>query len=229
MWQFMPTGQYGLARNAYVDERFDPEKSTRAYARYMKYIYDQLGDWYLAMAAYDHGAGNIQREVQRTGYADFWELYKRHELPTETANYVPEILAAIIIANHPTQYGFDEVTLDPPVLTDTVTVNYSIDLRLVSDLVGAPVDELEALNPSLLRMVTPPESPFDLHLPAGTADLFNQRVELIPEAHRNSWRYHTVVAGDTVASVANEYRVQPAEMARQTSSLNRRVWRASGL
>ncbi|MGD0910764.1 MAG: lytic transglycosylase domain-containing protein, partial [Terracidiphilus sp.] len=119
MWQFMPTGQYGLERNPYVDERFDPEKSTRAYARYMKYIYDQLGDWYLAMAAYDHGTGNIQREVQRTGYADFWELYKRHELPGETANYVPEILAAIIIANHPTQYGFDEVTLDPPVLTDT--------------------------------------------------------------------------------------------------------------
>jgi membrane-bound lytic murein transglycosylase D len=213
MWQFMPTGQYGLARNAYVDERFDPEKSTRAYGRYMKFIYDQLGDWYLAMAAYDHGAGNIQREVERTGYADFWELYKRRELPKETANYVPQILAAIIIANHPTQYGFDDVTLDPPVLTDTVTVNYSIDLRLVSDLVGAPVDELEALNPSLLRMVTPPESSFDLHLPAGTADLFNQRVELIPEAHRNSWRYHAIVAGDTVASVAAEYRVRPAEVA----------------
>jgi membrane-bound lytic murein transglycosylase D len=213
MWQFMPTGQYGLARNAYVDERFDPEKSTRAYGRYMKYIYDQLGDWYLAMAAYDHGAGNIQHEVAKTGYADFWELYKRHELPGETANYVPQILAAIIIANHPTQYGFDDVTLDPPVLTDTVTVNYSIDLRLVSDLVGAPVDELEALNPSLLRMVTPPESSYDLHLPAGTAELFTQRAELIPEAKRNSWRYHTVVAGDTIESVAREYRVQPAELA----------------
>jgi membrane-bound lytic murein transglycosylase D len=213
MWQFMPRGDYGLERNQYVDERFDPEKSTRAYARYMKYIYNQLGDWYLAMAAYDHGTGNIQHEVQRTGYADFWELYKRHQLPGETANYVPEILAAIIIANHPTQYGFDEVTLDPPVLTDTVTVNYSIDLRLVSDLVGAPVDELEALNPSLLRIVTPPDASFDLHLPAGTADLFTQRVELIPEAHRNSWRYHAVVAGDTVASVASEYRIRPAQLA----------------
>jgi membrane-bound lytic murein transglycosylase D len=213
MWQFMPKGNYGLDRTTYVDERFDPEKSTRAYARYMKYIYNQLGDWYLAMAAYDHGAGNIQREVERTGYADFWELYKRHELPAETANYVPEIIAAIIIANHPTQYGFDEVTLDPPVLTDTVTVNYSIDLRLVSDLVGAPVDELEALNPSLLRMSTPPETEYDLHLPAGTAELFHQRVDLIPEGRRNSWRYHVVVAGDTVASVAAEYRIRPAELA----------------
>jgi membrane-bound lytic murein transglycosylase D len=213
MWQFMPGPYYGLTRNLYVDERFDPEKSTLAYARYMKFLYDQLGDWYLAMAAYDHGAGNIQREVAKTGYADFWELYKRNELPRETANYVPEILAAIIIANHPEQYGFDDVTLDPPVLTDTVTINYAIDLRLVSDLVGAPVDEIEALNPSLLRMVTPPDSPFDLHLPAGAATLFEQRAALIPEAKRNSWRYHPVVAGDTLAAVAQEYRVPVAELA----------------
>jgi membrane-bound lytic murein transglycosylase D len=213
MWQFMPGPYYGLTRNAYVDERFDPEKSTRAYARYMKFIYSELGDWYLAMAAYDHGTGSMQHAVERTGYADFWELYKRGELPKETQNYVPEILAAIIIANHPQQYGFDDVTLDPPVLTDTVTIDYSIDLRLVSDLVGAPVDEIEALNPSLLRMVTPPDASFDLHLPAGTATLFAQRAALIPEARRNSWRYHPVVAGDTLASVAQEYRVPVAELA----------------
>ena len=213
MWQFMPDPFYGLKRDTYVDERFDPEKSTRAYARYMKFLHDQLGDWYLAMAAYDHGAGNIQKEVAKTGYADFWELYRRNELPTETRNYVPEILAAIIIANHPTQYGFDDVTLDPPILTDTVTINYSIDLRLVSDLVGAPVDEVEALNPSLLRMVTPPDVSFDLHLPAGTATLFEQRAALIPEARRTSWRYHPVVAGDTLDSVAREYRVTAADVA----------------
>ena len=92
-------------------------------------------------------------------------------------------------------------------LTDTVTIDYSIDLRLVSDLVGAPVDEIEALNPSLLRMVTPPDASFDLHLPAGTATLFDQRVAVIPEARRNSWRYHPVAAGDTLASVAQEYHV----------------------
>jgi membrane-bound lytic murein transglycosylase D len=213
MWQFMPYGNYGLSRNEYVDERFDPEKSTRAYARYMKYLYDQLGDWYLAMAAYDWGAGNVQQAVEKTGYADFWELYKRHNLPGETQNYVPEILAAIIIANNPHQYGFDEVTLDPPVLTDTVTVDYSVDLRLVSDLVGAPIDELEALNPSLLRMATPPDEPFDLHLPAGTSTLFDQRIAMIPEDKRNSWRYHPVVAGDTLDSVAREYRVTASDLA----------------
>jgi membrane-bound lytic murein transglycosylase D len=165
------------------------------------------------MAGYDWGAGNVQRAVQKTGYADFWELYKRNNLPAETKNYVPEILAAIIIANHPTQYGFDDVTLDPPVLTDTVTVNYQVDLRLVADLTGAPVDELVALNPSLLRMITPPDTSFDLHLPAGTATLFAQRIAAIPEGKRNGWRYHRVVAGDTLASVAREYRVTVAELA----------------
>jgi membrane-bound lytic murein transglycosylase D len=212
MWQFMPHGDYGLRRNAYVDERFDPERSTRAYARYMKYLYDQLGDWYLAMAAYDWGAGNVQRAVQKTGYADFWELYKRHNLPAETQNYVPEILAAIIIANHPTQYGFDEITLDPPVLTDTVSINYAVDLRLVSDLVGAPVDELMALNPSLLRLATPPDAAFDLHLPAGTALLYEGRIAEIPERKRTSWRYHRVTADDSLPSVARTYRVTVAEL-----------------
>jgi len=214
MWQFMPNDKfYGLARTPYVDERFDPEKSTRAYARYMKFIYNQLGDWYLSMAAYDHGTGNIQHAVQRTGYADFWELYKRNNLPAETKNYVPEILAAIIIANNPTQYGFDEVTLDPPILTDTVTINYSVDLRLVSDIVDAPVDELTALNPSMLRMVTPPDASFDLHLPAGTAALYEQRIAAVPEARRTSWRYHRVAADDTLASVAHQFHTSEAELA----------------
>ena len=212
MWQFMPRGNYGLARNNYVDERFDPEKSTRAYARYMKYIYAQLGDWYLSMAGYDWGTGNVQRAVQKTGYADFWELYKRNNLPGETKNYVPEILAAIIIANHPTQYGFDEITLDPPVLTDTVTINYSVDLRLVSDIVGAPIDELIALNPSLLRMATPPDTEFDLHLPAGTAAIFQEKIASIPVSKRDSWRYHKVTPDDTLPSVAHTYSVSTSAL-----------------
>jgi membrane-bound lytic murein transglycosylase D len=213
MWQFMPYGNYGLERNSYVDERFDPEKSTRAYARYMKFNYNQLGDWYLAMAAYDHGAGNIQREVQRTGYADFWELYRRHELPVETQNYVPQILAAIIIANNPQKYGLDDLVFDPPILTDTVTINYSLDLRLASDVVGAPVSELEALNPSLLRRVTPPDTAFDLHLPAGTATLFEQRIATVPEAKRNAWRYRRVAADDTLVSMAHDNHISVADLA----------------
>jgi membrane-bound lytic murein transglycosylase D len=212
MWQFMPRGNYGLARNQWVDERFDPEKSTRAYARYMKFIYAQLGDWYLSMAAYDWGAGNVQRAVEKTGYADFWELYKRNNLPNETKNYVPEILAAIIISKNRTQYGFDEVTLDPPVLTDTLSLNYQVDLHLVAEIINVPVEELAVLNPSLLRMETPAEGQFDLHLPAGTSTIYAQRVDAIPVPHRTAWRYHRLAAGDTLASVARDFHLTIASL-----------------
>jgi membrane-bound lytic murein transglycosylase D len=214
MWQFMPFAQsYGLTRNGWVDERFDPEKSTRAYARYMKMLYNQLGDWYLAMAAYNWGAGMVQRAVQRTGYADFWELYRRNNLPGQTKEYVPQILAAIIIDKNPKQYGFDNVALDPPVITDTVTTNYSVDLRLISDIVEAPVQTIVGLNPSLLRMATPPDQEFDLHLPTGTKDLFERRIAEIPEDKRRYWRYHKLETSDTLESIAHTYHVSPADLA----------------
>jgi membrane-bound lytic murein transglycosylase D len=218
MWQFMPNDKYyGLARNGYVDERFDPEKSTRASARYMKFIYNQLGDWYLAMAGYNWGTGRVQQAVQKTGYADFWELYKRNNLPEQTKNYVPEIIAAIIIAKNPTQYGFDDLAFDTPITYDTIPINYSLDLRLAADLVDADPQELAALNPSLMRMTTPPASlltePFSLHVPAGTATLFQQRIADIPEDRRNSWRYHRVTPEDTLASVARSYHVGVEQLA----------------
>jgi membrane-bound lytic murein transglycosylase D len=212
MWQFMAFGTYGLTRNGWYDERFDPEKSTRAYARYMKQIYNQLGDWYLAMAGYDWGPGNVQRAVQRTGYADFWELYRRNALPQETKNYVPVILAAAIMAKNPSQYGLDAMTFDPPVITETVVTNTSVDLRLVADVVEAPVQEIVALNPSLLRMSTPPDTPFDLHIPAGTRELFEKRIAEIPEDKRRSWRYHKVAAGESLDEIAKNFHVTAADI-----------------
>jgi membrane-bound lytic murein transglycosylase D len=213
MWQFMPGDAFAPPRSAWYDQRYDPEQSTRAYARYIKYLYNQLGDWYLAMAAYDWGAGNVQRAVQRTGYADFWELYRRNVLPTETKNYVPIILAATIMAKNPRQYGLDSVVADPPLLTDTVTTNYTVDLRLVSDIVEAPLEEIVALNPSLLRMATPPDDSFALHLPPGTKQLFTSRIEEIPVDRRRSWRFHKVAAGETMQDVAREYHVSATELA----------------
>ena len=165
------------------------------------------------MAAYDWGAGNIQRAVQRTGYADFWELYRRNVLPTETKNYVPIILAATIMAKNPRQYGLDSIVFDPPLLTDNVTTNYSVDLRLVSDLVEAPLQEVVALNPSLLRMSTPPDDSFALHLPPGTKQLYASRIEEIPVDRRRSWRFHKVVTGETVEDVAHDYHVSATELA----------------
>ncbi|HEX4037176.1 MAG TPA: transglycosylase SLT domain-containing protein [Acidobacteriaceae bacterium] len=213
MWQFMPYDTYGLSHNAWYDERFDPEKATHAYAREIKKDYDQLGDWYLAMAAYDWGAGNVQRAVERTGYADFWQLYKRNNLPQETKNYVPVFLAVTLMAKNPKQYGLEDIQPDPPLVTDTVRTNYAVDLRLVSDIVGAPVQEIAALNPSLLRMSTPPDEPFDLHLPAGTAAVFQKDIAEIPVDKRRAWRFHMIQDGDTLESVAHTWHVSPSELA----------------
>jgi membrane-bound lytic murein transglycosylase D len=213
MWQFMPTGAYGLARNGWFDERFDPQKSSIAYAKYMKTLYNQFGDWYLAMAAYDWGPGNVQRAVMRTGYADFWELYRRNALPGETKNYVPGIIAAIIMAKNPEQYGLDKIVPDAAVASDTVTVDYAIDLRLVADVTNSSLPEIVALNPSLLRMATPRDMPFDLHIPMGTRDVFSERIKEIPEEKRASWRFHVVRDGETLDGIATALQVRAKDIA----------------
>ncbi|HEX5285164.1 MAG TPA: transglycosylase SLT domain-containing protein [Bryocella sp.] len=214
MWQFMPfAGAYGLERNGYFDERFDPQKSTIAYAKYMKYLYAQFGDWYLAMAAYDWGAGNVQRAVARTGYADFWQLYRHNALPGETKNYVPGILAAVIMAKNPKQYGLTDVMPDAPVKSDMVTTEYSISLPLVADVTNSSVQEIVALNPALLRLSTPRDIPYDLHLPAGTKQMYLDRVKDIPEANRASWRFHVVKSGETLGEIATDMHTRPSEIA----------------
>ncbi|HEY5056358.1 MAG TPA: transglycosylase SLT domain-containing protein, partial [Acidobacteriaceae bacterium] len=214
MWQFMPfNGVYGLERNGWVDERFDPEKSSIAYAHYMKQLYDQFGDWYLAMAAYNWGAGNVQRAVMRTGYADFWELYKRNALPKETKNYVPGIIAAAIVAKNPKQYGLDTMVPESPAISDTVTVSYAVDLRLVADVTDAPLAEIVDLNPSLLRMTTPGETDFDLHIPPGTKDVFLKRIAEVPDDKRTTWRFHVVQAGESLETIAATFRDRASEIA----------------
>jgi membrane-bound lytic murein transglycosylase D len=213
MWQFMPTGAYGLTRNGWYDERFDPQKSSIAYAKYMKTLYNQFGDWYLAMAAYDWGPGNVQRAVMKTGYADFWELYRRNVLPAETRNYVPGIIAAIIMAKNPTQYGLDKLVPDEPVVSDTVTVDYSIDLHLVADVTNASLPEIVALNPSLLRMTTPRDTSFDLHIPLGTSQVFANRIKDIPEDKRSSWRFHVVHNGESLDGIAAAMHVHVTDLA----------------
>lgn len=208
MWQFMASraSGYGLERNWWVDERQDPEKATRAAARHLKDLYEMFGDWYLAMAAYNSGPGTVQRAVQRTGYADFWELYRRNVLPRETRNYVPIIIAITIMSKNPTQYGLDAIQMESPVEVDTVTIDYPVDLRLVSEIVDSSVDKLRELNPSLLRMTTPRGQAFTLRLPLGAKDKFEHTIASIPMDMRVWWRYHKVHPGDTLATIARRYR-----------------------
>jgi membrane-bound lytic murein transglycosylase D len=211
IWQFMGArGRgYGLQRSMWVDDRQDPEKSTRAAAHHLKDLYAQFGDWYLAMAAYNSGPGTVQAAVKRTGYADFWELYRRNVLPKETRNYVPIILAVTIMTKNLSHYGFDDVSMEEPAHFDTVTINYPVDLRLVADCVGATPAELQQLNPSLLRLSTPREGTFELHLPAGTKSEYQTAIAAIPSGMRLWWRYPTVHSGDTLAALARAYHTTP--------------------
>jgi membrane-bound lytic murein transglycosylase D len=215
IWQFMGArGRgYGLQRSLWVDDRQDPEKSTRAAARHLRDLYAQFGDWYLAMAAYNSGPGTVQAAVKRTGYADFWELYRRNVLPKETRNYVPIILAVTIVTKNLSQYGFDDVSMDEPLTFDTVTINYPVDLRLVADCTDATQAQLQQLNPSLLRLTTPKEGAFELHLPAGTKQQYQTAIAEIPAGMRLWWRYPTVHSGDTLASLSRAYHTTAKSIA----------------
>ena len=208
IWQFMPYRgeEYDLERTYWVDERSDPEKATRAAARHMRDLYAIFGDWYLVMAAYNSGPGNVSKAIERTGYADFWELQKLNALPKQTQNYVPIILALAFVAKDPGLYGVQVAPEKPPQM-ETVSLEHSISLQLAADAAGADVDDLRLLNPELLRNVTPNEHGFQFKLPAGTAKNFEDNIQQVPEDKQAIWRLHAAEQGETLSDIARRYRV----------------------
>src|SRR5437867_2397647 len=221
IWQFVAYRgqQYGLRHNWWIDERQDPETARRAAAQHLRDLYGLFGDWYLAMAAYNCGPGNVQKGIERTGYADFWELYKRNVLPRETKNYVPIIIALTLIAKDAAHYNI-QAEPEAPVPTDVVKPGRAIDLRLVAETIDADVETLRSLNPSLLRLATPDDPSFELHLPQGTAQKFSAEIADIPADKWVSWRRHRVETGETLTSIAKKYHVTPMAVA-DANSLER--------
>jgi membrane-bound lytic murein transglycosylase D len=214
IWQFVAYRgqQYGLRHTWWIDERQDPEKATHAAAQHLRDLYKLYGDWYLAMAAYNCGPGNVQKGIERTGYADFWELYKRNVLPRETKNYVPIIIALTLIAKDAAHYNI-QVEPEAAVPTDIVKPGRAIDLRLVAETIDVDAETLRSLNPSLLRLATPDDPSFELHLPPGTAQKFSAEIADIPPDKWVSWRRHRVETGETLMSIAKKYRVTAAAIA----------------
>lgn len=217
MWQFMSyTGrEHGLTLNWYVDERSDPEKATEAAAKYLKTLGKMFKkDWHLAMASYNGGPGRVQRAIRRSGKDDFWALTATSRyLPRETREYVPMILAAIVIAKNPSQYGFE---LEPkvPLAYDKVQVSDPIDLRLVAEWTNAPIDDIEALNPELRRWTTPVRSPkYEIKVPVGTGDAFRARLVGTPAENLNAFQWHSVKRGETLLSISRKLKVRQADLA----------------
>ena len=207
MWQFISyTGAtYDLVKTSALDERFDPEKATRAAAKFLKDLYTRYGDWYLAMAAYNCGPGAVDRAVERTGYADYWELLKRNALPRETASYVPIIVAMTIMAKNPHDYGLENVELDEPLAYDSIQLTASTNLNLVADATMQPLSVIRDLNPALLKMVVP--GGLRVRVPKGSAESAMAALERVPAANRDAWRLHHVEKGDTLQTIARAYHL----------------------
>jgi membrane-bound lytic murein transglycosylase D len=205
MWQFIQSrgNQYGLFQTPYSDDRYDPEKATRAAARHLKDLYAEFGDWYLAIGAYNCGPGGIEHAIERTGYSDFWELRSRGALPAETTNYVPIILAMTIMGKNAKEYGLDDVSPEAPVEYETVEMSAATNLALVGDLTDSPISYLIELNPALLKNVAP--AGYSLHVPKSTSTALIAGLDSIPPDHRLAWRMHLVETGETLAVIARRY------------------------
>jgi len=218
MWQFIKeTGHvYGLEQSLNSDDRLDPEKATRAAARHLHDLYKHFGDWYLAMAAFNCGPVCVDRAVQRTGYADYWELSRLNAIPHETQMYVPLILAMTIMAKNPKDYGLENLDLDQPLDYDTLDMKHPTNVALIADAADRPVSEIRDLNPGLLKPVAP--AGYQLHIPKGTSGTVLAALESVPGERRLTWRMHRVERGETLAQIAKEFNTPANSIAVANSS-----------
>lgn len=221
LWQFIPgTGRrFGLRQNAYIDERNGIEQSTRASARYLKWLAERYnGNWELAMAAYNTGEGNIDRAISRAGSNNFWMIYPY--IAQETRNYVPNILAVILIAKNPEKYGFKGIKPDAPWMYDVVRVPSATSLHLIADATDSSVDHIRSLNPELKRDVTPRGEIYDVRVPAGRSKQFASLLQRIAPERRETARVISVAPGEDLQSVANRTGINVAQLQAMNSGVD---------
>jgi membrane-bound lytic murein transglycosylase D len=212
LWQFIPgTGaRYGLKRTAYIDERNSFEKATAASAQYLKFLANRYnGNWELALAAYNSGEGNVDRAIRRAGVADFWAAYRF--LPQETRNYVPNILATILIANNPQKYGFGHVRPAAPLNYDMIRVPSSTGLGFIAQAADTSVEYLRYLNPELRSNVTPPE-PYVIRVPGGKVNDVYAVLKRLPSSNRNTASIISASSGENWQAIANRTGVSVQEL-----------------
>ncbi len=215
LWQFMSrTGkQYGLTANSVMDERSDPEKATRAAARYLKYLYELFNDWHLAMAAYNAGEGKVLRAMAKTGSKDFWQLAQTHAIKKQTQTYVPAVLAATLIAKNPLHYGFDLV-YEPPLAYERITLDRPISLLALAKASEIPLEDLQGLNPELKRSITPRQPDgYELKVPVGTRETMLAVLPAVPAAKLPATHRYAARKGDTLPKIAKRFGIRVDELA----------------
>jgi membrane-bound lytic murein transglycosylase D len=209
LWQFIPSTGYrfGLRRDNWVDERMDPQKSTRAAIAYLRELHNIFGDWCTVMAAYNCGEARVLEVIraQRINYLDnFWDLFEK--LPRETARYVPRFMATLHMINNPGRYGLDLEELRPPPAYESARVSRQVSLKDLSNNLSLPAGSLEALNPELRLKITPP-GPYDLKVPVGKGDLLRAKADgaPLPKPNPKTYTTHRVQRGETLAQLAGRY------------------------